>query len=352
MVAKTTHLALVAPKLGALNFTGAAMPWKPPIDKILALCLLHNQSEQPLETLDYWKQNECPPEQFADWRDLKIYPIDIGDRKYHKAGVGSASEFIVKEFGLKLTDGFQSLVSMINENNKTGNLKGRKFAVAHMLREMYELEDSQELHLEIIRKTMDVLEAHARVVNGELNQPEEGLSDALPDLVEQFAGCNNAALTLGRYLRDLWLLGEEPAEIRSRIDFWLNGWGEVQARLAKGVEAFNKLSPLDWSAAGTKGIALHTDDRFLAKAAIKSGRYGIRIIVSGTGHTVISTNGFDLSKLHAALEKLEPGRWYYQAKMGALINGGPQYVGVEPTGVGSQQLIGLLKMHVQPKAKK
>ena len=37
---------------------------------------------------------------------------------------------------------------------------------------------------------------------------------------------------------------------------------------------------------------------------------------------------------------------YYQPKMGALINGGPQYVGVVPTGVKPAKLIGLLQQYL------
>ncbi len=343
------HLALVHPKTGAAKFEGVVIPYKSPIDKILAALLAIYKSDSEIRVIEFWKDNQCPPEQFAAWRDAKIYPIDIGDRKYHEVGVGSASEFVVKEFGMELTDGFVKLVGLINKNNKTGMLKGYKFSMAYMLRELYELDESEVFHATVVSKTIDVLESFAAVENGTMMQPIDGLDEALPDLVKKFEGCNYSPLTLGRYLRDRWLLGDEPSVIREKVEFWTKNFDEVRDKLAHAAAAAKKFAPIVHDVAGTRAVVVKSDDRFFAKAIIKSGLYGIRVIVSGSGHTVISTNGYDLAKMAGALEKLEPGKWYHQSRMGALINGGPQYVGVEPTSIGSAQLIGLMKMHVQPK---
>ncbi len=346
-----THLALVQPKKGDTTFTKAVLPYKPPIDKIYALQILQAKNLVPIEGVAYWTSNDCPPEQFSEWTNSSCYPIDIGDRKYHLAGVRSASEFVVKEFGIELSAGSQKLLDLINENNKSGKLKNYKFAVAHMLRELYELTDDEDFHIEVIMRAADVIQMCIAAEDGKIVQSEEGFSESMQDLIEHFAGCNNSPLTLGRYVRDLWLAGFEPTAIREKVSFWTERWAEVQARLAEGRETLAKLSPVEDQVAGTKVVVLKTDNRFLSKAAIKSGRWGIRIIVQGSGHTVISTNGYDLGKLHGVLQKIEPGKWYYQAKMGAMINGGPQYVGTEPTAIGWKQLIGLMKMHVQPKKK-
>jgi len=351
-----THLALVQPKTESVEFVGGVLPYKPPFDKIFALVLLNQKSQTPIEQVRYWIRNDCPPEQFAQWRDEKLYPIDIGDRKYHQAlfqgkPVGSASEFVVRHFGLELTDAGQRVLEMVNKNNKTGYLKAYKFAVPHIMRELYELRDDEDFHIDVISNTTAVIDAFTEVENGTIAQSEEGLEEALPDLVAEFAPCQYQPFTLGRYMRDLWLLGNNPADIRDKLTFWTKNWSEVQQRLAAGREAFQKLSLREHDIAGTKAVIISSDDRFLAKAAIKSGKYGIRIIRTGAGHTVISTNGYDLQRVFDSLRGKEPGRWYYQPKMGALINGGPQYVGVEPTAIAPQELLKLLQAKVSPKQK-
>ncbi len=353
--AKPLHLALVHPKTGDLVFKGAALPYKPPIDKILALTILNNINDTFLESIEYWKRNECAPEQFAHWRDAQIYPIDIGDRKYHAAGVASATEFLVKEFGLELTTGFAKLIEMIARNNINGYLKKMPFAIPAILRQMYELSNADSFHMLIIRNVMDVIEAHVSVADGKIARSEEGLNEALPELVEHFSICNYQPLTLGGYLRNLWLLGVETAVIVEKVAFWSNGKTESEARLAFGKEKFDALPVRDWFKAGSfKGIVVKTDDRFLADAAIRSREYQIRIIVGSDGHTVISSNassGVRLGQIAEALAAQEPGRWYFQEQMGALINGGPQYVGVESTKLSSARIVGLLQKHLNPKAK-
>jgi len=350
-----THLALVQPKTGPLAFVGVVMPYKPPIDKIVALMILQGRNDLPIETITYWKRNECAPEDFARWRDEHLYPLDAGDRKYHTARVGSACEFVVKEFGIALgDDGIGKVVEMINHNNKWGSLKKRPYAIAHMLREMYELSDVEAHHIEVISKTVEVVEAYVRVEDGEVHQSVEGLDEVLADLVEKFKGCDNAPLTLGRYLRDLWILGETPSDLRQKIAFWTDGADKLQKKYAEAKEAFEKLDlkSHEFTAGGKRGVVIRTDDRFLAGAVIRSGRYAIRMIVGSAGNTVITTLGLDLSTMSKELAEKEPGRWYYQERQATLINGGPQYVGVRATSLSPVRLIGLLQKHLaQPKKK-
>jgi hypothetical protein len=347
-MAKKIHLALVHPKSGPTTFTGAAVPYKPPIDKIVAYYLLLAHNDLPFDSVVYWTRNECSEKQFAKWRDERICPIDIGDRKYHEAGVGSATEFVVTQFDIQLSPAQNRLVEMLNKNNATGNLKqGGWDAIAFLLRELYELTDDQQFHFKVMDKAAHVVMCFTQVEDGQIAQPLDGLEEALPDLVERFKKTVHMPLTLGRYVQDLWLLGNEPAQIREHVRFWTDGAAELQRKLAEGRKAFDELQPKDeFFAKGNKGIVVKSDDRFIAKAAIKCGDYMIRIIRTAAGHVTISTNGLDLGKVAEELTRREPGRWYYQAKMGALINGGPQYIGVQPTNLQPRHFIGMIQQYL------
>lgn len=352
-MAQAKHLALVSPK-SAPSFVGAVLPFKPQIDKVAALVFLVDSNKIDVSHVTYWKRDDCPPEQFAAWRDKGWHPIDIGDRKYHRAGVPSATEFVAKEFGIPLTSGRAKILELINENNKTGFLKGMPFSVAHLMREFYELDEwNEDFHLEIITRAADVIQAFMVVENGEglgRSADDYASHDALDDIVRQFKVCNYQPFTLGRYARDLFTIGVDYEEIVGRIEFWTTNRNRVREAQKKGQELFQNLNPLDTFFVGSrnkkKGIVLRTDNRYIVRAAMKSEEYPIRIVVDSNGNTVISTTRISLAALAEELKSREPGLWYYQKETCALMNGGPQYKGMQPTKLRPSRLIALLQEFV------
>src|SRR5579859_5575766 len=198
---KVVHLALRYPKSKS-PFEGAVMPRRPPIDKIAALYLF-NTANSGVRGLVFWTENECSPEQFAKWRDERTYPIYIGDRKYHEAGVGSATEFVAREFGIELTPGVTRLIDLLNKNNLRGTLRHQAYPIALWLREFYWLGDSSDHEFDVIAHATHVIDAFVRVENGEIGRSIEDFETVFGDLIVQFKGCQDGPMTLGRYLRDL-----------------------------------------------------------------------------------------------------------------------------------------------------
>lgn len=362
-IAPVTDFALHHPITAETEYEGVVLPNKPPIDKVVAATLVMFRNSKPLTSVTFWDDNQVPLEKFGEWRDAHQYPIDM--MKYHEVGVASATDYTAIHLGMvewtkgvgvtasNLTPGFEKLRLMINKNNKKGHLRAMKFSVPYLIRETYELKgDDTDFHAELVSKAMDIVQSFATVENGAVvARSIEELEAALPDLVSRLRPSMDQPLTIGRYLSDLWFLGTSPQEIREKVEFWLAQYDAVANRLAEAEKTLSKLQPKKWSAAGEAGIVLRSDDHFLLKAATRSRQWGIRIVVTGPGHTTISTNQLDLSKMYEVLKRLEPDRWYYQPNMGALINGGPQYTAVEPTGYSTEHLIQMLQSKVQPKAK-
>ena len=356
------HRALRFPITGNTAYIGVVLPAEPPIDKVFAAMLVANRNSVSLQTIEFWANTRATPEQFRMWRGAGIYPIDLDDFKYHEAGVKSASEFVAVHLSMmtmtaegmvsNLTPGVQKLMDMINKNNGSGYLRGMKFSIPYIIREAYKLKADDAFHADLVSKAIDVLESFAAVENGTIARSVENLEEALPDLVDMLRKSMDQPLTLGRYLRDRWVLGDEPGDIRTKVGFWLDQFNAVEKRVAEAEKTLSGLQTRKWSVAGFAGVVLKSDDHFILKAATRSRQWGVRIVVTGPGHTTISTNGLDLSKVNEVLQRLEPGKWYYQAQMGALINGGPQYTAVEPTGLSTEHLIQMLQGKVQPKAKK
>lgn len=338
------------------NFRGVALPYKPPIDKIAAMVLLQRHNGAPLETVEYHKANECPDALFAFWKKEGIYPIDLGQMKYHKAGVGSATEFVANDLSVPLTNGEKRVVSLINQNNGDGSLKrGAKFSVVQIVRDLYELTNDQDYHLNAIAAAADVVDAFIRVEDDERVRDEEGIVSGLAGLYEELLPCQYRPMTLGRYMRDLWILGEDPKTIRRKLNFWLEEYRKVRIEYERGREAFASMKTRQTFKVGTFDVLfLPTDDRFIANAAIMNRDYPIRIIRGSGGHTTISTMRLDMSAVATKLQEIEPGRWYHQTEMGTLINGGPQYVDTPPTALWANELVKLMRTYppTQREAKK
>lgn len=336
-----------------LNHKGVVMPFKPPIDKIAAAAIAQMHNPGPFRSVEYWMQNDVPESMYAHWAAEGILTIDLGQDKYHVAKVGSATELIVKRYGLRLTDGGRKVLELINNNNRTGNLKGNYMAIAHILREMYELNDFEAHHLQVVTHVMYAVETFIRAFDKKERRPSDGMSPQLLQMQQNLKRCNDAPFTVGRLLRDMWDMGANEADIAHHVCFWIDGFAQLVQERKRGERDFEMLERkgLDTFQAGKfLGIVLRTNDRFLVRAAAKAQehgqeKYGVRLIVNSDGHISVTTYGRNISAFAAQVKGLEPKEWYHQDKTGSIINGGPQYRGVQPTKLKPAQLVELLQKH-------
>ncbi len=332
-----------------LDFSGVILPRKSPFDKIAALAVLSRHNRRDIESLRYYTANECSEEQFKAWDAERVYPIDIGHRKYHKAGAKSATAWLASRYLLPLSRGEQELLRLVNENNRTGNLKqGGDMRIAFLIRELYELDESDEWALEVIIECQNVILSYLDVEDGmAVRSADEPMDEALTHLAKKLAKDSEKPFSLGRYLRDLWLLGGSSEDIQRRVAFWRDNSQRLERERARAKGEFALMERNEFGIGDMKCLVLRTSDHFLAKAAARSKQYWARIIIADDGHVAISTEGLDVRGLAAELTQMEPERWYANNEMGALINGGPQYTSVEPTKFGAGMLIKLMRKHLR-----
>lgn len=336
-----------------LPFVGALLPNKPPIDKVAAYEIVGMYCAKRLAEVTFHNTNAFPDEEMQELEKDGYLPIDVGSRKYHGLA-GSATEWVVKRYCLPRTKGLNELVELINENNRTGFLKGYAFSVPSLIRKLYEFKDEETWHAEVVWAAGDVVNAFVKVANGDVVPQHEPPDGDIILLAKEFAQDKEKPLTLGQYVANLWSLGESPDAIVKKLAFWqdalrrlneIYAWAKAEWRQMQGDK---KLSKLEFKAGKHRGIILRTDSRALVNVVTREGHYAIRLIVGSDGHTTIATNRLDISKLHEAFAKREPERWHYNRDMGALLNGGPQYTGVKPTRVSGDEIITQLKMLFKP----
>ena len=84
-------------------------------------------------------------------------------------------------------------------------------------------------------------------------------------------------------------------------------------------------------------------------AHVGSGNLAVAVIRNERGHVHVQASfrhpGANFAELAAALEKIEPGRWYYETRFKSgpmLMNGSRQFTGVTPTDITDDALIALI----------
>lgn len=334
-----------------LHFGGAIVPFKSPIDKAAAYAAMSMNCQDFPVWLHVCKTTTFSDEKIVEWEKKGICCIDLGSRKYH-GNSGSATEWLVNRYNLQRTTGVTKLIEVINKNNRTGYLKSFRNAVPLIMRELYELEpnDADWWSVKVLSEAAKVVTAFVRVENGEgvLNPDSADLSIPLVGLIAKFLDPDKP-LTLGQYVKNLWTLGETSDAILEKIEFWQIGMRRLAEakRVAKTRVAKAKLNT--FHASNLPGVLLVNCDHFFMKEVLHTKRFAIRIVVDENGHAAISTNKLDCSALYAFLEKRERGLWHFNQQMGALINGGPQYIETLPTTIPPDALVRLVQQFMSKK---
>lgn len=344
-----------ARKQTPLDFSGAMVPNKSPIDKAAALAAVQRSCSEILAWINVCKSTKFSDEQIKEWEDKGVCCIDLGDRKYNKDEIheGSATEWVINHYALPITPGLTKLVGVINRNNQTGYLKSFRNAVPYIMRELYELEraNADWWSVKVLKEAAEVVTAFVQVEDDEVVQRAD-LPAPVAELVAQL-GDANKPLTLGQYASNLWSLGDDPLVIIEKLEFWEKGLkrlGKARQRAkAQVVQAIAKGQLPTFYAGRFPGVLLEKRDHFFTKEVLHAHKFAIRVIVEEDGHATISTNKLDCSALAKFLEKREPGRWHHNVQMGALINGGPQYTENPSTEIPSRVLVELVKSLLGPK---
>lgn len=327
------------------HFTQAVFPERPPIDKVGAFVLVERRQRAPIVNIAFWGNPVCSVRQLDGWRANGILPIDLGEEKYNrpKNNVGSATEFIAKNFFLDLSPAEQRFVFLLNEHNRTGKLKQYYMSAAWLMRELYELEED---HAEIIFRMAHVIEMHLEEEEKEriAERTDEKMREVFPSYLEEVKKCGFAPFTPGRYLRDMWRLGIESDDIREKVEWWIQRWHRVQAALERAEET---LRSMDWRGKeycvgnAFKLRFLETDDKFLVKKASRS--CDVLLTQGSSGYVAILAYGCDVRALGAELAKREPDRWHTAETQGFVLNGGRMYTEGDLTELSRHELLQIIR---------
>lgn len=326
-------------------FTGVVLLNKPTIDKIAALALIRTfQPELPTdpEVISFWSERDCPAEQIEKWRRDGVFPVDLGREKYQQGSVGkrfgSATEFVADFFGLTGDATVRQIVGEINENNRTGHLKGFTLSAAYLIRKLYELPEYDMK--DVVNHACHVVQM--RIV-AHINAPGEGrtlesLAKELPDLWEATERCNFAPYTAGEYMRNLWRQGHSVEDIRDWIYFWLNAAKDVEEAKRNAERVLPNTPGEEFTVPGiAKGRYVETDNTFITTAAAE--RYGVVIAMNSRGQMVVQTKHYDVSALAQELFRLQGSRhWFHDSRQGCVINGGVIYSDVPGSKLGRRMI--------------
>lgn len=326
------------------------VPAKPLIDKFVAARRVLNDNAQYSVIIEFCDVNQPTAEHLARWQAMcspgvEPYLIDIGDKKYHQLG-SSAAEVELAASDTRNNRTLKHLVDLVNVNNKTGNLKNRRHAIAKLVRGAYHVmnggDDSQSV---VFDHCMDTVNAyfmdHGRRAWDALSNPEyielkklwDGFNVSEKEVID---------FTLPLYFRHLFTSGRSVEEITEKISWWNDKAKKIAARRAAAQNANYQIR--QFKIQGRPAGFVHVSDYFEAEEAPyklfgdKALGLSLLIVRDEQGHVHIKSSycypGINLDSLFEALNAAEPGLWYFEKRFKAgpmLMNGSRQFTGTAPS---------------------
>jgi len=356
------------------NVTGAVLPHRPVFDKIAALAIVVAEKfgnitkqiikEFPLE----FREDQHPSN--ATWqrweREGKLV-IDVGHQKYQLLEKGSASTVMVSTLDIS-SPVLLRLAEIADKNNRTGYLKESSHSVVWILREMYKLGYQK---LDVVRGVLDVISMWLlteECLADESKQTRSGSSffeePALTDFIKALTKnkpreeAYYADFTIGQYAINLWLVTDDtPEKIIEKCNFFLEAESRARAEEANLDKIFDATPKVKF--ADGRGVLLHTCNEMLGRWCLKHKNYSIVAVRTrpNEGNVVILTRGsqnqINLRWLAGVLVLLEHhaqrdqrrGRWFYDERINALLNGTVGHH-VPATKIGDDNLVGLISLLV------
>lgn len=327
------------------------VPAKPPIDKYVAYKRVElDRADSFRLKVAFCDVNQPTDEMMARWQAMcspgvEPYLVDVGDKKYHKIG-SSAAEVELMSSETRSGRVIKRLVELINDNNKTGNLKNRRYSIAKLVRDAYHVMNGGDVSQGLVfEHCLDVVNAYftdqSRRAWDSLSNPEYAALKALWD------GLNVSEkevldFTIPLYFKQLFMSGRSAEEIISKIDWWIDKAKRIEARRAAVKGAEYKVCP--FKIQGRAAGLVHVTDYFEAEE-VPYKLFGnadlalsLLIIRDENGHAHIKSSfrfpGINLDKLFELMDKAEPGLWYLEKRFKAgpmIMNGSRQFTGVAPT---------------------
>jgi len=328
--------------------------FKPKIDEIAAMTIRVKKNRSTGGTFDvaFHKSQHFTADDLRKANLNGTYTIDLGGDKYH-GKAGSSTEMVANDlFGSvdAAPVAIQKLVGLVNKNNKNGHLKAGQNRVAHILRELYELEEGEDWHLDVAAAAIHVVSTwidayHAKGI--------PVVDEAVSALAEKFKANAEAPLSLGEYVRNMALLGDPSEEIVTRMAFWEAGLNRLAEARARAKALYGSMRHDTFSTQGMRGIVLTNEaaNYFVVGCARKD--YRVVITRNDRGNVTINARGFDLTDVYLVLSLDEIGLWYLVPTGGksVVMNGSRQYEQTPATKKKIGEFIRLLREKAIPHPK-
>lgn len=309
------------------------LPWQPVFDKIAAafmVAAIQGVSDLANMIIELQENQHPAASTLRRWVAEMALVIDVGREKYQLNGKGSACSVLASR---EHVEGLLAkLAHIADKNNKTGYLKGYNHSVVWILREMYKLGYSKMDVVQAvghaIRMWIQAQEPSVRKKNADRTK-ESFLSEAELAELRKEVGDDFRDFTLAQYALNIWLCGYSVTKIKERVEYFLEAERKARETEAGLEEVFEESRWLEF--AENQGILLETDNERLGRWIIKNRNWKVVIIRHpARKNVVILTRGeIDLSLLATVLILLEGhaqkdqehGRWYYDDRINAILNG-------------------------------
>lgn len=254
-----------------------------------------------------------------------------------------------------------------NRNNATGFLKeGGKYTLFYLVREMARSGASaQEVlavgHIVINayyfarRPDLNIVQIMRqlgrRLMGTTVGREARDIPEIAEYLTEELAGGEpnpkflggRVPFSVGLLIQDLYRTGWSIDEICKWANWWLKQIAEMKAAMEIcGVEWESSVCRQEFFA-DKKGLVIYTDNQRMARWVFrKFGGVRVLVVRGSKGNVAILSRGVELDLVASVLTSREPDRWFFDSRIGAILNGGHMHGQTVATEIDTSEIVRLV----------
>ncbi|OIO39752.1 MAG: hypothetical protein AUJ72_00090 [Candidatus Omnitrophica bacterium CG1_02_46_14] len=360
-------------KVSARETKKIVLPKHPVFDKIVAAYIIAYLQGKPLGLSEIeleFREDQHPTQQtWKCWADEETYVVDVGTEKYQLLGKGSATCAVASREGIfKNNRILAELAKITDKNNETGYLKGYRCSIVYILREMYKMSYSRT---DVVLAVADAIHAWVRAQEPKVRETlksrtRENLEseNAIRGLLDR-SGRGFEDFTVSRYIRDMWLTGYSVVDIIQKASFFLDANKQAREENRGMADVWEKTAK--YLFANGQAVSFRTGDERLARWVLSNAHNfktkqpfqlllvrrqvsdprdrNVTILTKSSDINLKALAAFLYTLEFHAQKNQEHGRWFYDDRINAMLNGTVGH-GVPATRLSDKQLQTLIEVLV------
>lgn len=343
-----------------MPFTTVLISKRPTIDRIAAFHMMEKALRRSLDIQFSDHTITLSDEELLFLAEKGTLTIGVGQgRTYRQREMsgkkyGSETAIIIYELSM-LSPSYifyndrvlKNFIQMMDRNNNDGYLRRQPYSINWIVIQAYRLgHDSSEKNFmftdqDVVRLGVHVIKVYLECLSlreFDLSSREQVMQTPAMSLLPKKARGHQGPMTVSRYIRDMFMLGESENEIYKRADWFIRVHDRANERQKRAdrVAQSQEFSQFIIGSSGNICVWIESDDPYLLWSLAK--HYDLVVLRSSNGNIIMASRLYDLSMVANTFMSAEPGLWYHEPDNLTILANGTESVEAQPTNFSRQEI--------------